>query len=84
MRKYKVIFYSYTKELVSQAVYNSNAITFISPASNTGAATPIINNVLPIRLRTKFIIKANKNEVDVTNYYLFVMNKLFVIIKQYD
>jgi hypothetical protein len=83
MRKYKVIFYFYTKERV-QAIYNSNAIDFISPAGNTGFSSPIINNVLPILQRTKFKIKANKNEIDVTNYYLQAINKLFVIIKQYD
>lgn len=83
MRKYKIIFYSYTSEF-AQAVYNSNALTFITPAGSTGASTPIINNILPVYQRTKFIIKANKNEVDVTNYYLSVAKKLFVITKKYD
>lgn len=86
MRTYKVIFYFYTGE-AAQATYNSNALIFISPAGQTGAVTPVINNILSIVATSqskKFIIKANKNEVDVTNYYLYAPKKLFVITKQYD
>lgn len=82
MKKYKVTFYNYFDAQIVEKIYNSNSIIFKNEVTDI-LGTPIINNIFKMQTNQQIKIKGNKNEIDVTNYFIQAIKGIFIITKDY-